>query len=228
LQAPFERLILNGDTFHGMNFKKYMTRHWRVLGQLREIARKRELILLRGNHEGPSRTDEFAFGPLDVVSNLIGVEIQEEYHLTVAGKRYLLLHGDRFDPTVHWPVVSDAAEWCYRATKKIHKKSARWLKERVKKAGGVVEFVKRGAAEYARSRGCDGVITGHTHFCDNDMVDGIHYINTGCWVDSPCTYVTLKDDVMTLMSWDEATPRTPLAEIPLVPRATTVGAAGVL
>ena len=42
--------------------------------------------------------------------------------------------------------------------------------------------------ELARGAGCDGVICGHIHFADMHDRLGIHYINTGDWVES-CTAV---------------------------------------
>lgn len=201
-KIPFDRLILNGDTIQNLNLKKLKSRHWHILGQLREIARQRELILIRGNHEGPA-DDSCSFGPLDVLGTLLGVEMREEFHLQARGRRYLVTHGDRFDPTVRWPLVTDAAEWCYHATRKLHKKSARWLKQKVKKLGGVVEFVKRGTAEYARGRGFDGVIVGHTHFPDDEPIGGIHYLNSGCWIEQPCHYILATDQSVKLHEWDE-------------------------
>ena len=34
------------------------------------------------------------------------------------------------------------------------------------------------------------VITGHTHFADDVLIDDIHYVNSGSWTKSPCAYIT--------------------------------------
>jgi UDP-2,3-diacylglucosamine pyrophosphatase LpxH len=203
LTTDFERLILNGDTVNSLNLKKFKRPHWQVIAQLRALACERELVLIRGNHDGSHHGGD-AFGPLDVLATLLGAELHEEYRLTVGSRQYLVLHGDYFDPTLSWPLLTDAADWCYQATQKLNKKAAKWLKRRVKRLGGVVEFVKRRAVHYARKAGCQGVIAGHTHFCDDEWIEGIHYINSGCWVDRPCTYVAIEGNQVQLCTWDES------------------------
>src|SRR4051812_6685984 len=56
-QTPFDRLILNGDTLHSVNLKKLDSDHWNVIDLLRRLARSRELILIRGNHD--HKADDF-------------------------------------------------------------------------------------------------------------------------------------------------------------------------
>jgi UDP-2,3-diacylglucosamine pyrophosphatase LpxH len=203
LRSKFDRLILNGDTLNNLNLKRLKPKHWRLVDQLREVAQRREVVLIRGNHD-VTQGEEGVFGPMDVLATLLGVPLQEEFALEVGQRRYLVLHGDRFDPTLNWPIITDAADWCYRAIQGVNKKAAKWLKRRVKKLGGVVEFVKRRAVHYAQSRRCDGIIAGHTHFSDDEWIDGVHYLNTGCWVDWPCTYVAVHNDQARLCHWDEA------------------------
>jgi UDP-2,3-diacylglucosamine pyrophosphatase LpxH len=205
LQTPFDRLIVNGDTVNNLNLKKFKPKDWRILGQLREVAQKRELILIRGNHDGAPCPD-LRFGPGDVLATLLGVELQEEFSLKAGGRRYLVLHGDRFDPTLHWPILTDTADWCYQTTQKVNKKVAKWLKHRVKRLGGVIELVKRLGVCYARELGYDGVITGHTHFPDDEMIDGIHYLNTGCWTDQLCTYVVADESRAELRAYEDSVP----------------------
>jgi hypothetical protein len=67
-----------------------------------------------------------------------------------------------------------------------------------------VEFVKRRSVKYAKFRQYDGIIAGHTHFSDDEWIDDVHYLNTGCWVDWPCTYVRIKKDQIRLYLWDES------------------------
>jgi UDP-2,3-diacylglucosamine pyrophosphatase LpxH len=92
---------------------------------------------------------------------------------------------------------------------------ARWLKSRVKHTCGVVDAVIAGGIPHARERGCIGFIAGHTHYPDDEMVDGLRYLNTGCWVDSPCTYVRIQRGRAELLRWDETAPvlATPAREL---------------
>ncbi len=200
LDSDFDRLILNGDTINNLNFKKFKAKHWNIISSLREIAKKRELILIRGNHDG-SPTEDSLFGSIDVLATILDVEIQEEYSLEVGDRRYLVLHGDCFDPTLNWPILTDTADWCYHAAQKVNKKAAKWLKRRVKKMGGAIEFVKRRSVQYVKDLGYQGVITGHTHFCDDEWINEVHYLNTGCWTDSTCTYIAVKEKQIRLCYW---------------------------
>ncbi len=52
LGTNFDRLIVNGDTINNLNLKKLKDSHWAVLDRLREIGLQRELIMIRGNHDG--------------------------------------------------------------------------------------------------------------------------------------------------------------------------------
>jgi UDP-2,3-diacylglucosamine pyrophosphatase LpxH len=202
LQSDFDRLILNGDTLNGLNLKKLKAKHWRVLDQLREIGRRRELILIRGNHDvRPGDPD--TFGPMDVLATLLGVPLQEQFEFEADNRHYLVLHGDRFDPTLSWPILTDAADWCYRTVQGVNKKAAKWLKRRLKRVGGVVEYVKCRAVHHARKLGYQGIIAGHTHFCDDEWLDDIHYLNSGSWVDHPCNYVMATNDRVQLRFFEE-------------------------
>jgi UDP-2,3-diacylglucosamine pyrophosphatase LpxH len=202
LETDYDRLILNGDTINNLNLRKLKPKHWRLISRLRDIARRRELILIRGNHD-VTPGEKNVFGPRDVLATLLGVPLHDEYQLKMGARQYLILHGDRFDPTLHWPILTDAADWCYRAVQEVNQKAAKWLKRRVKKLGGVMEFVKRRAVQYAKDLGCQGIITGHTHYSDDEWIDGVHYLNTGCWVDHPCTYIVAKEDHVRLRYWHE-------------------------
>jgi UDP-2,3-diacylglucosamine pyrophosphatase LpxH len=204
LQTPFERLILNGDTVDNLNLKRFGPDDWAVLTTLQEVAQERELILIRGNHEG-TPDGRGRLGPLDVLSRLLKVPLQEEYPLSVGRRRYLVLHGDQFDSTMNLTRVGYAAEGFYKLVQRWSRPTARWLKSCVKHYCGVVGSVQRGAIEYARQKSCDGVITGHTHYHDDELVDGMHYLNTGCWVDWPCTYLLVKNGQVNLCRWDDAT-----------------------
>jgi UDP-2,3-diacylglucosamine pyrophosphatase LpxH len=202
-REPCDRLILNGDTVNGLNLKKFSKQHWAILEHLRQVGRSREMILVRGNHD----YDHFVHAPgangngfsdRDVLPALLGVPMHEEYRLDIGGQPYLVLHGDRFDPTLNYPVVTEVADWCYQVTQKVNKKLAKWLKKKSKRWGGVLEWVRGQASLYARKQGYAGVLTGHTHFADDARVGETHYVNSGCWTELPCAYITIDDARITV------------------------------
>src|SRR5579859_5330350 len=100
-RESFDRLILNGDTIHSLNLRKFKIGHWRVLDRLRSLVRSREVILLRGNHDHEEFNPEDGFGSRGVLPALLGVPMVEEYQLKVGDQSYLVLHGDRFDPILN-------------------------------------------------------------------------------------------------------------------------------
>jgi UDP-2,3-diacylglucosamine pyrophosphatase LpxH len=202
LDTDFDRLILNGDTVDSVNFRRFRRCEWRIVEQLRSIARQRELVLVRGNHDGRADGDS-GFGPVDALAELLDTPWHEEYRIQVGSERYLVMHGDQFDRTLNLSWVGDAADWFYRQTQRGSRHVARFLKGRVKQWGRVVEFVQEGAVRKAREMGCSGVITGHTHFAHEGFIDGIHFLNTGCWVDSPCSYVLIQGGSARLMHWEQ-------------------------
>ena len=63
-----------------------------------------------------------------------------------------------------------------------------WAKHKVKNAVSVIGRFEEALALEARETGVDGVICGHIHYADMHDRLGIHYINTGDWVES-CTAV---------------------------------------
>ena len=212
-REPFDRLILNGDTIHSVNLRKLNGAHWALLNRFRKLARSRELILIRGNHDheadhvpyhlantnganGTATSNgngaaEHDIGTVSVLPGLLEVPMREDYRLDVDGEPYLVLHGDRFDPTLNYPMVTEAACVCYQLTTRVNKKLAKWLKKKSKRWSGVLQFVRGQSVLHGQSEGVRGVITGHTHFAEDSQVDQIHYLNTGCWTEYPYSYIAI-------------------------------------
>lgn len=196
----FDRLVLNGDTLQSVNLRKLSGVHWKLVERFRSIAREREFILLRGNHDHETDFNPHLdganppMGTHQVLPGLLGVPMREEYFLDIGSRKYLLLHGDRFDPTLRYPAFTEMAVFCYHLTTRINKKLAKWLKKKSKRWSGVLEIVRRLAIAHAQERNFDGIITGHTHFSEDLHEDEIHYVNSGCWTEYPCSYVTVDGD----------------------------------
>ena len=57
-------------------------------------------------------------------------------------------------------------------------------------------------ARDARARGCQGAICGHIHTPDDRMIDGIHYLNDGDWVESCTALVEHKDGRFEILNWN--------------------------
>ena len=164
------------------------------------MGKSREVILIRGNHDHEcdhqAGHDCNTASSLTVTAHVLPAILEEvpmidEYRLPVLGKEYLVLHGDRFDPTLNYRMVTEVAFFAYQFTTKLSHKLAKWLKKKSKKWGSILELVRAQSIAYTRELGLTGVITGHTHFAEDTRVDEIHYVNTGSWTETPCAYVTV-------------------------------------
>lgn len=201
LDTGFDRLILNGDTVDHHHILRYREEHWRVLERLRMVARRREVILIRGNHELRDRMAASTYGPHQVLADMLDVPLREDYELHLGRRRFLVLHGDQFDTTMNLTRLGDLADVFYRGVQQCSLGLARWLKARTKRWCGVVDMVRRGAVAQAMTGGYDGVICGHTHFEEDSDQAGCRYLNTGSWVEQPCTYLRGQGDELTLCDW---------------------------
>ena len=133
------------------------------------------------------------------------VEImQDDIHETVNGKRYAIMHGDEFDIVVkHSKWLAHVGDWAYEIALRMNRLSSffrrktgsgsywslsSYLKKKVKGAVNYIGDFENALVREAKSKGVDGIICGHIHTAANRNIKGIHYINTGDWVES-CTAV---------------------------------------
>ncbi len=59
------------------------------------------------------------------------------------------------------------------------------VKHKVKQAVSAISGFESDLASYAKAKGCDGIICGHIHHPEDKMLKGgIHYLNSGDWVES--------------------------------------------
>lgn len=69
----YRRLILNGDVFDDLNFKRLTKDDWRFLSYIRKMSNPKrgiDVVWVIGNHDG---------GVADILSHLLGVPVHEEY-----------------------------------------------------------------------------------------------------------------------------------------------------
>jgi UDP-2,3-diacylglucosamine pyrophosphatase LpxH len=193
------RLILNGDVFDSIDFRRLKKHHWRVLSLLRKLSDRMEIVWICGNHDGPA----------EVVSHLLGVATEEEYVFPSGGRRLLVLHGHVFDEFIdNHPILTFLADTVYRLLQRVDKSHAfaKWAKRGSKTFLRCAGAVQVKAVEYAGRRGCDAVCCGHTHAAREVRGGTVHYFNSGCWTERPCTYLTVADGEVRLHEFDAGTP----------------------
>lgn len=201
-----DKLILNGDIIDGWHLKKgvagrWQTKHTRFFKILMKMMENRgtEVIYVKGNHD-------------DFIDNIAptrfsNISIVRDYELENNGKRYFVTHGDMFDritTQMKWlALLGDAGYTMLLWFNGIYNRYRLWLgkpyyslsqhvKFKVKSAVNYISDFEHTLAEFAHVRKYDGIICGHIHHPDNAEYEGIHYLNSGDWVE---TMSALTEDV---------------------------------
>lgn len=195
-QFHCDNLILNGDIIDGWQLKKsgsWKRKHTRFFNRVLKMMENQStnVYYLRGNH------DDF----LDQILPLqIGrLQILADMTYESNGKTYFITHGDVFDSittNLRWiAYLGDVGYtfllWLNRVVNYYRFKKglpyfslSQFVKGKVKQAVSYVDDYETELAKMAKAKGCDGIICGHIHKAENRMIDGIHYLNSGDWVET--------------------------------------------
>jgi len=191
-----EKLILNGDIIDGWQLRRggsWTKAHTRFIRIVLKKLEKRDtqVVYLRGNHDDILSS----FLPLDFEN----LSVVEDYVHEGPGGRYLVLHGDIFDTvTKNFVFLAHLGDWGYRALLRLNRLYNAWrawrgkeywslsraIKARVKEAVSHISNFEEHIVQLARQRGCAGVMCGHIHTAADKMLGGVHYLNSGDWVES--------------------------------------------
>jgi UDP-2,3-diacylglucosamine pyrophosphatase LpxH len=186
-----------------------------VLRRLSEMAEEgTQLYYTPGNHDAFLRDTS---GLRFVTERFEFVEIADEFIFEAAdGRRFVVTHGDLFD------VFETSAQWisvCLSVFYNACLSANRWLSLLLRRKGKspyhlcsfgkrfvkrVVRFLsryERSLSDYARRKGCDGVICGHLHTPKIAERDGFVYCNTGDWVEHCTALVEGNDGTLSLLQF---------------------------
>src|SRR3984957_13853851 len=200
-QNRFKRLILLGDIFADLNFARLTKDHWMFLGYIRKLSnpkRNIEVVWVEGNHD---------HGLTNIMSHLVGVRVYQDYSWEYGGLRHIAIHGHQFDGfQVNRVRLSRWGTSLYLRLQKMDLKgkpiarlidrvNTRWLRMSPK--------VSAGALAYAAQHGVNRIFCGHTHQAIHVQQDGIDYYNSGGWVDSRLTYLTIDTQGVEIHEFNE-------------------------
>jgi UDP-2,3-diacylglucosamine pyrophosphatase LpxH len=183
------RLILNGDVFDSIDFRRLNKHHWKVLSLLRKLSDHVEIVWINGNHDGPA----------EIVSHLLGVEVRNKLILETGDRRVLFHHGHRFDKFIDdHPILTKVADTIYRLLQKLDSSHtfARAAKAKSKVFLRCAARIEEKSLELAKKLRCDAVCCGHTHLPAANEAGPIAYYNSGCWTEKPCHYLAVRDGVI--------------------------------
>lgn len=199
----FNRLILLGDIFCDLNFRRLKKEHWHFLSYIRKLSnpkRRVEVVWVEGNHD---------YGLSDLMSHLVGINVYQEYEWDFDGKRHLAIHGHQFDRfVINNQLLSNLFTAFHLQMQKVSFGSKRiagflerfdtvWLR--------LSDKVAAGALAHARARDVERVFCGHTHEALRHERDGIEYFNSGSWTQANATYVTIDQEGVRIHECHERT-----------------------
>jgi len=214
-------LIMNGDIIDGWHLQKGGRNIWKPEHtELFKIIMKMmenhdtKVIYVRGNHDDfLDHIAPFAFANFQIV---------KDYMHERNGKRYYVVHGDIFDhitTNMTWlaklgDVGYSMLLWInklynlYRAKKGLAYFSlSQVIKQKVKSAVSYISDFENELASLAVSRQADGIICGHIHQPADKRIDGIHYLNSGDWVETMSALLEHEDGTWEVYRYQEAIPK---------------------
>jgi len=187
--SSFNRLILLGDIFSDLNFRRLKKEHWRFLGYIRKLSnpkRQIEVVWVEGNHD---------YGLSQVMSHLVGIRVYDEYEWEYDGIKHLAVHGHQFDGFLTRNLALS------RFFSALHLALQKFSFGKQRMMGFIERFdtaylrlsdnVARGAIAHGRYKNVQRVFCGHTHEALIMKRDGIEYFNSGSWTQEPSTYIAI-------------------------------------
>lgn len=210
-ENEFENLFLVGDIIDIQQMKQklfWKKSHNRVIQRILKLAKKINVKYIYGNHdEFLNLFDNENFGSIEILERV--------KYKTVKGEEILILHGHQFDGVVtkmkwlYW--IGDNAYnfalFLNRLSNKIRKffKKPYWslsqyLKSKVKNAINFINDFENLVALEAKKEDVKIVIAGHIHVTADRNIDGVRYINCGCWTEyTSCVIETLDGELKVII-----------------------------
>ncbi|MFI5072072.1 MAG: UDP-2,3-diacylglucosamine diphosphatase [Terriglobales bacterium] len=199
--TSFDRLILLGDIFSDLNFRRLKKEHWQFLSYIRKLSNPKrgvEVVWVEGNHD---------HGLSELMSHLVGIEVYQEYAWEYGGLRHLAIHGHQFDLfVVNNRLVSNVLTALHLALQKIafgKQRLVRFIDRFDSKWLRLSSKVMDGALAHARTAKAQRVFCGHTHEALHAERGGIEYFNSGSWTQPIATYITIDEKGVTLREYEE-------------------------
>lgn len=202
-------LIINGDFVDGWALARgvrWRSKHTKVISKILDISRKIPVIWIRGNH------DEFLHDFMHM--HLGKLQVEENYILDLGeGTRYFIFHGDVLDVFItKWKWLAKIGAKGYelalllntwynkaRALLKLPYYSiSKDIKAGVKAAVNYITDFEVSAVTFAKRHNCSGVICGHIHQPASRQIAGIHYVNSGDWVENLTAVLVDYDNKITI------------------------------
>ena len=186
-------LILNGDIIDNP-YAKLKSAHQRILDLIEQISYRQRVVWVRGNHD------------IGYIPRGFGkVHFKRLYTIE---HRLLIAHGHDFDE------IMPKNQAFMKAFKLMHDLRVKLGARPVHVAHYAKKWeifykvlrknVMSNAVNCAMENGYEGVTCGHTHYPEERVFNGIRYVNTGAWTESPAFYLLVTAEEMTLKTMDDS------------------------
>lgn len=212
--CDYEHLYLVGDIIDSWRLKKswyFPDLHQDCLDYILEKSQSgTKVTYIPGNHDAFLRKDRYhIWFPKSIhLHDEIIFETQKK-------KRYLVIHGDQLDEIIQkasW--LAHTGDWLYQTLLLLNKAVdmilsllklpsipfALYLKRRAKQIFSPIAFHEK-AIKLAKEKNLDGIICGHSHKAADMVFNGLHYLNTGDWVQSMSAVVEDEEGQMHLIDF---------------------------
>jgi len=200
-----ETLYLVGDILDIWRIKQLLKmgkkskKHFVCINKILRISGNTKVVYVLGNHDEFLNffSSNFNAGNFQVCNDIV--------HETAENEKILIAHGHQFDIASRFPkillLLGDRTYDLLLSANRIvnafrrffgrpHWSLSRYLKTNLKKAINFLDTFEKVATEFARKRGCSGVICGHVHTPSRRTIDGVEYFNTGCWTEeNNCSFI---------------------------------------
>ncbi|MFH0819495.1 MAG: metallophosphoesterase family protein [bacterium] len=184
----FSKLILLGDIFDDLDLRNLTKECWDFLTYVGKISKDKKVRWVIGNHD---------YGLSNIFKSLMDAKIYETYTWQYKQEKYLAIHGHQFDRfLVDNAFLSHLATDVYNFIQRIdsdEKKFSHFLKSKSKGWLRLSEKVASSAMLYGKKNEANYVFCGHTHKALEKKNQAVLYYNSGCWTDTPCTYITIDE-----------------------------------
>jgi len=209
-----EKLYLVGDIidFWSLSKKTYWPKEHNTIVQklLKKARHDTKIIYVPGNHDENIRDyDNHVFGDIEIRN--------EDIHETLAGKKYLIVHGDIFDNISKYnkwlaKLGGDGYDLLLILNRYIsnvrrffgvqsHFSLAGYIKSKVKNLVKFISDYEESIVAALKHTGVNGVICGHIHHAELKDIGWFEYINCGDFVESCTAIVEWYDGTLHLIHW---------------------------
>ncbi len=179
--------ILNGDIID-TPYGKMNPADRQILDRFGKMSLRQKVVWVRGNHDNGYIPD-----------NLGDIHIKKHYGLQ---KRLFITHGDFFDQVMPqsrifiktFQIMHDLR--IKLGARPVH--VAQYAKRWKRFYAYLRKSVMLNAVNYAAENGFHAVTCGHTHYAEEQMINGIRYLNTGAWTEQPTYCVRVTDNEISL------------------------------